>query len=662
MPKETGEIEALLEEKRVFKPSEKLVNESNVKVWMDKHGIKSYEELLERAKNSEWFWEEIAKELEWFKPWEKVLEWDTPFAKWFVGGKINIVHNALDRHIKTEKKDKIAYIWVGEPGDVKKLTYQDLYVEVNRFANALKKLGVKKGDKVTLYMPMIPELPIAMLACAKIGAIHSVVFSGFSPKALEGRINDAEAKILVTADGFYRRGKIISLKRNADEGLKNTPTIEKCIVVRRIGKNTRAHGIGFEVPTQEGRDIWWDEIVKDQPDSCETEVMDSEDILYILYTSGTTGRPKGVVHVHGGYGVGIYTTLKWVFDVKDSDIWWCAADIGWVTGHSYIVYAPLMMGATSIMYEGAPNYPEPDRWWKIIEKYKVTIIYTAPTAIRLFMKFGDEWPNKHDLSSLRLLGSVGEPINPEAWMWYYNIIGKGRCQIMDTWWQTETGNFIITPLPITPLKPGSATKPFPGIEVAIYDRKGNPLVGKGGSLVIKTPWPAMLRTLYKDPERYKQTYWSKYRTVYLTGDAARIDKDGYFWIQGREDDVLKVAGHRIGTAEIESALVSHQTVAEAAAVGKPDELKGEVPKVFVILKMGVVADEELKKTLINHVRKEIGSIAKPEEIVFVDDLPKTRSGKIMRRVIKAIVRGEPVGDITTLRNPEAVEALKKLAS
>ena len=646
------EIEALLKEERVFKPSQELVENSNIYKFMKEHNISSYEELLEKAKDYEWWWREHADIIDWFEPWEKVVdESNKPFFKWFIGGKTNIAYNAVDRHIKTWRKNKIAYIWEGEPGDARKLTYYDLYREVNKFANALKSLGVKRGDRVSIYLPMIPELPIAMLACAKIGAIHSVVFSGFSAKALRDRINDAEAKVLITADGFYRRGRIINLKANADEALKDAPTIRHVVVIKRAGN---------EIEMNPDRDVWYHEIVEGQPEECECEVMDSEDLLFILYTSGTTGKPKGVVHVHGGYAVGTATTLKYVFDLKDDDIWWCAADIGWITGHSYIVYGPLILGATIVMYEGAPDYPKPDRLWEIIDKYGVTVFYTAPTTIRMFMKYGEEWPRKHSLKTLRLLGTVGEPINPEAWMWYYRYIGHERCPIMDTWWQTETGAFMITPLPITPLKPGSATRPFPGIQADVLNEDGEPVTGKGGYLVIKTPWPSMLRTLYKDPDRYIKTYWSRFEGNYLAGDIARRDEDSYFWIQGRADDVLNVAGHRIGTAELESALVAHEAVAEAAVVGIPDPIKGEAIEAFVILKAGYEPTPEMKEALVKHVRKEIGPIATPSRIVFVPDLPKTRSGKIMRRIVKALARGESdVGDISTLANPDAVEAIRK---
>ncbi|RLF26741.1 MAG: acetate--CoA ligase [Thermoplasmata archaeon] len=649
--KEKQNIAVLLEEKRVFNPPEDLVRNSNVKKWMDEHGIKSYEELLEKAKDIEWFWAEVAKDVvEWYEPYKKVLEWNPPYAEWFVGAKYNIVHDALDKHMETDVKDKVAYIFEGEPGDTKQLTYHDLYVEVNKLANALKELGIKKGDRVGIYLPMIPELPIAMLACAKIGAIHSVVFSGFSALALRDRINDCEAKVVITCDSFYRRGNKVALKKQADEALEDAPSVEHCIVYRRTGD---------EVPWNEGRDLWWHDIVKDQPEECETEKMDANDPLYFLYTSGTTGKPKGIIHRHGGYAVGIATTLKWVFDLKKNDVWWCAADVGWVTGHSYIVYAPLILGVTSIIYEGAPNYPEPDRWWEIIEKYKVSVLYTSPTSIRLFMRYGEEWVNKHNLSSLRLLGSVGEPINPEAWIWYHKNIGKEKCPIMDTWWQTETGHFLITPLPITPLKPGSATKPFPGIQADVFDENGKSITNAGGNLVILKPWPGMLKGLYKAPERYKETYWSKFKDVYLAGDVARKDEDGYFWIQGRADDVLNVSGHRIGNSEVESALVSHPKVAEAAVVGKPHELKGEAIVAFVALKSGVEPSEELKKELREHVGVQMGKIARPDEIWFVNDLPKTRSGKIMRRVIRAKALDQDVGDTSTLANPEAVEEISK---
>jgi len=644
-------IDVLLKERRIFTPSKEFVEQTNVKKWMDAHGIRSYEELLERGENLEWFWGEVSKEVvEWFKPHDEVLEWNPPWVKWFTGAKYNIVHDAVDKHVSTWRKNKLAYIWEGEPGDVKKLTYWDLYVEVNKLANALKGLGVRRGDRVGVYLPMIPELPISMLACAKIGAIHSVVFSGFSAGAFRDRVKDSEAKAVITCDSFYRRGKTVPLKEQADEALKETPKVEHVVVYQRTGEET---------PWNERRDLWWHEVVKDQPKTCETEVMDANDILYLLYTSGTTGKPKGVIHAHGGYAVGTAQTLKWVFDLKDEDVWWCAADIGWVTGHSYIVYGPLILGSTSIIYEGAPDYPGPDRWWSIIEKYGVTVLYTSPTSIRLFMRYGEEWPKKHDLSSLRLLGSVGEPINPEAWIWYYRYIGEERCPIMDTWWQTESGTFCISPLPITPLKPGSATKPLPGFTADVYDEEGNSVTNVGGNLVLLTPWPGMFQGLYKDPERYKELYWSKYPNIYLAGDVARKDEDGYFWIQGRADDVLKVAGHRIGNSEVESALVSHEKVAEAAVIGKPHETKGEAITAFVVLKRGVEPSDKLREALKEHVAKEIGKIARPDEVWFVSDVPKTRSGKIMRRVIRSKALGHSVGDISTLSNPEAVDEIGK---
>jgi len=647
----TDHLDALLHEERIFYPPKELVKESNIRKWMDEKNIKSYSEFLRKCEEDpEWFWDELAQELDWFKGYTKILEWDPPYAKWFADGKFNIVHNALDRHAKGWRKNKIAYIWEGEDGRQRKLTYFDLYKEVNRLANALKELGIRKGDRVSIYLPMIPELPIAMLACAKIGAIHSVVFSGFWAKAFKERALDAGAKIVITADAFYRRGKTIKLKDTLDTVIDEIPTIEKVIVVEHLKT---------EVNMKKGRDIFWNDLLKEQDKECKTEILGAEDTLFILYTSGTTGKPKGVVHTHGGYAVGTYTTLKFVFDIREDDIYWCTADIGWITGHSYIVYGPLIAGTTSILYEGSPDYPDPGRLWKMIEDYGVTIFYTAPTLVRMFMKYGEKWPQKYDLSSLRLLGSVGEPINPEAWIWYYENIGGRKCPIMDTWWQTETGMHLITPLPINPLKPGSAYKPFPTIQADVVDDEGNSLKGEGGHLVIKTPWPAMLRTLYKDEKRYVESYWGKFPNIYLTGDVARIDEDGYFWIQGREDDILNVAGHRISTAEVESALVSHPLVVEAAVVGKPDILKGEEIAAFVILKDDADPTPHLKGILREHVREEIGPIATPSYIGFVDDLPKTRSGKIMRRIIKAKLIGEDVGDTSTLANPEAVDKLDK---
>ncbi len=648
----SGDLDSLLNEKRIFKPSNEFVKDSNIQNWMNEHNVKDYDELLQLAKeNPEWFWDDVAKELEWFKPYKKTFNWEPPYAEWFIDGKFNIVHNAIDRHVNGPFKDKTAFIWEGESGEVRTLTYEQLYFQVNKFANVLRSLGVEKGDTVSIYLPMILELPIAMLACAKIGAIHSVVFSGFWAKAFQQRINDAGSKVAITADGFTRRGKQICLKENVDKIMENTPTIEKLVVVEHA-KNP--------VEMNSTRDLWWHKLVEGAESQCSTEQMDPEDPLFILYTSGTTGKPKGVVHVHGGYGVGVYTTLKFVFDIKPNDVWWCAADIGWITGHSYIVYAPLIMGATSLIYEGTPDYPDPGRVWSMVEKYDVSVFYTAPTTIRMFMKFGEKWPEKYDISSLRLLGSVGEPINPEAWIWYHKIIGNSKCPIMDTWWQTETGMHLITPLPISILKPGSAVKPFPTIVADIVDDDGNSVEGGGGHLVIKSTWPSMFRTLYKDPERYVEAYWSSFENTYLSGDVARRDEDGYFWIQGREDDVLNVAGHRISTAEVESALVSHPGVAEAAVVGKPDEIKGEEISAFIIPKNNYRFETSFEDVLKHHVRTEIGPIATPTYIKMVRDLPKTRSGKIMRRVIKAKVKGEPVGDTSTLANPEAVDEIDEV--
>jgi acetyl-CoA synthetase len=619
----------------VYYPSSEVVAAANVQ---------EFESLYRRSlEDPESFWAEQADKLEWYKKWDKVLDdTDAPFYRWFVGAKTNIVHNALDRHLSTHRKNKVALIWEGEPGDLRTYSYFALNREVSKFANVLKSLGVKKGDIVTLYLPRIPEQFIAMLACAKIGAAHSVVYGGFSVEALAERIEDAQSRVLVTADGGWLRGKIVHLKDIADEAIARQPSIETCVVVKRTGQ---------EIYMESGRDYWYDDLMSLPIASpvCPTESMDAEDMLFILYTSGTTGRPKGVVHTHGGYMVYTHATLTSVFDIKDEDRWWCAADPGWITGHSYIVYAPLISGATSFMYEGAPNHPYPNRWWQMIEKYGITILYTAPTAIRGLMRFGEAWPNRHDLSSLRLLGSVGEPINPEAWKWYFTVIGKERCPIMDTWWQTETGGFMITPLPITPLKPGSATRPFFGVDVDVVDDEGEPVpTGEEGYLVIKTPWPSMLRTVYKDPERYREQYWGKFKTMYQTGDSARVDEDGYVWVIGRMDDVLKVSGYRLGTAEVESALVSHPDVAEAAAIGLPHELKGNAIHSYVILQAGLTGNDRLAEELRDHVGHEMGPIAKPETITFVDSLPKTRSGKIMRRLLKARALGLPEGDISTL--------------
>jgi acetyl-CoA synthetase len=621
----------------VYPPSPEIVEQAHIQDRATLH--------RQSLEDTEGFWAARAGELGWYRPWDRVLDDDeAPFYRWFTGGKTNIVHNALDRHQTTYRRNKIALIWEGEPGDVHTYSYHALNREVNKFANVLKGLGVEKGDIVTIYMPRLPEQVIAMLACAKIGAAHSVVYGGFSVEALAERIEDAESKVLITADGGWLRGKIVRLKDIADEAMARQPTIESCIVVKRT-----AH----EIYMEPGRDYWYEDLMSlpiANP-RCETEEMDAEDMLFILYTSGTTGRPKGVVHTHGGYMVYTYTTLRYVFDLKDEDRWWCAADPGWITGHSYIVYAPLINGATSFMYEGAANHPYPNRWWQMIEKYGITILYTAPTAIRGLMRFGSAWASRHDLSSLRLLGSVGEPINPEAWKWYYSVIGGERCPIMDTWWQTETGGFVITPMPETPLKPGSATLPFFGIEVDVVDETGNPVpAGEEGYLVIKTPWPGMLRTVYRDPDRYREQYWGKFKTLYQTGDSARKDEDSYVWVIGRMDDVLKVSGYRLGTAEVESALVSHPDVAEAAAIGLPHEIKGNAVHAYVILKAGVAATDDLPAKLREHVGHEMGPIAKPETITVVDSLPKTRSGKIMRRLLKARALGLPEGDTSTLES------------
>lgn len=619
----------------VYYPSPEVIARARLKDW---------DALAKRAQEDlEGFWAEEASELEWYQKWERVLDdSQKPFYKWFVGGKVNIVHNCLDRHQTTYRKNKLALIWVGEPGDVRTYSYFALHREVNQFANVLKAMGIRKGDRVTIYMPRIPEIVIAMLACAKIGAIHSVVYGGFSVDALQGRIEDSQSRMVITADGGWMNGKIVELKKTVDEALKRCPSVESVIVVKRTGQ---------EIRMEPGRDYWYHELIKLPVANghCPTEVMDAEDPLFILYTSGTTGKPKAILHVHGGYMVGVYSTLKYVFDIQDDDRWWCAADPGWITGHSYIVYGPLLLGATSFMYEGAPTYPYPDRWWALIEKYGITILYTAPTAIRGLMRFGESWPNRHDLSSLRLLGTVGEPINPEAWKWYYRVIGKERCPIMDTWWQTETGMFMITPTPVLPLKPGSGTRPFFGQEADILDEQGNPVpVGEEGYLVLKRPWPAMLRTIYGDPERYVKQYWSKYPGLYMTGDSARRDEDGYFWIIGRVDDVIKVSGYRLGTAEIESALVSHPAVAEAAAIGLPHEVKGNAIHAYCLLRAGYTPSEALAEELRQHVAQHLGPIAKPEKIEFVTSLPKTRSGKIMRRVLRARALGMPEGDLSTL--------------
>ncbi len=638
-------IEALLQEGRTFPPPEEFTAQANVR----DAGV-----YQKADADFEGFWAQWAEELHWFKRWDKTLQWDPPNAQWFTGGKINVSYNCLDRHLTGPRRNKAALVWEGEPGDWKVYTYAHLHREVCRFANGLKSLGVKKGDRVTIYMPMIPELPIAMLACARIGAPHSIVFGGFSPESLRDRINDCQANVLITADGGYRRGRVVPLKQNADEALEGTPTVRTSIVARRIGDDAN-------VSMKEGRDVWWDDLVEGQSTHCDAEPMDSEDMLFILYTSGTTGKPKGVVHTTAGYLLGAYATTKWVFDLKEEDVYWCTADIGWVTGHSYIVYGPLANGATSVMYEGAPDYPDRDRFWAIVEKYAATIVYTAPTAIRACMRWGESYPAKHDLSSIRLLGTVGEPINPEAWMWYRENIGGGRCPVVDTWWQTETGMILITPLPgLTTLTPGSATRPFPGVQAEVVDEKGDPVApGQGGYLILKRPWPAMLRTIYGDPERYVEQYWSRYPNVYFTGDGAKMDDKGFFWILGRVDDVINVAGHRISTMEVESALVDHRSVAEAASIGKSHEVKGQGVVAFVTLKEGVETSDAMERELKAHVARKIGAIARPDDIYFAADLPKTRSGKIMRRLLRDIAEGRVLGDTTTLADEGVVEMLKQ---
>jgi acetyl-CoA synthetase len=643
----TTNIESLSHEERVFPPPTPFAENAHLK------SMAELEKLRQEAHDHpEEFWARMAQELHWFRKWDKVLQWEPPHAQWFLGGKINISDNCLDRHLSTWRRNKAALIWEGEPGDTRTLTYQQLHREVSRFANVLKRSGVQSGDRVALYMPLIPELAISMLACARIGATHSVIFGGFSSAALIDRINDASCKVVVTADGGWRRGNEVKLKPAVDEALKGTPSVKVCIVVQR----TRG-----EIHMEAGRDYWWHELMETVDDKCPAEELDSEHPLFILYTSGTTGKPKGILHTTAGYLLQTHLTTKWVFDLKDEDVYWCTADIGWVTGHSYVVYGPLSNGATVLMYEGAPNHPEPDRFWSIVERHRVTILYTAPTAIRAFVKWGEHWPLRHDLSSLRLLGTVGEPINPEAWMWYREIIGKGLCPIVDTWWQTETGAMMITPLPgATPTKPGSATKPFPGVEADVMTREGKSVAANtGGYLVIKRPWPSMLRTIWGDDERYREQYWSQIDGIYFAGDGARVDEDGYFWIMGRIDDVINVSGHRLGTAEVESALVSHPAVAEAAVVARPDELKGSAIIAFVTLEGTHSPSDRLKEELRAHVTKEIGALARPEEIRFSDLLPKTRSGKIMRRLLREIATsGSVAGDVTTLEDFSVLEKLR----
>jgi acetyl-CoA synthetase len=628
------DTDVLLHEGRIFKPDKEIKKRANVKDW---------DAEIEKGQDIEKYWAEKAEQFEWFQKWDKVLdETDKPFYKWFVGGKINLAHNAVDRWIDTEKRNQVAILYVNERGDEQKITYYELYVRVNKMANALKNLGVKKGDTVSMYLPMCPELLIALLACIKIGAVHSVVYSGLSVGALVERMNDAKAKVLFTADGTYRRGKIINLKSITDEAVLQCPTVETIVVVKHTGTP-------IEISELSGREIFFERLIEGEPSHCEPEHMDAEDPLFILYTSGSTGKPKGVMHTIGGYMVGVATTLRNVFDIHSDDLWWCTADIGWITGHSYVIYGPLLLGTTTVVYEGAPDYPDPGVWWKIVEKYGVTKFYTAPTAIRHLMRFGTRYTNLYNLDSLRILGTVGEPINPEAWIWYYKNVGKENCPIMDTWWQTETGMYLISPLPVAPLKPGTATRPLPGIDADVVDEEGNPVaIGKGGNLVIKKPWPAMFRTLYKDEERYLETYWNKFPGIYQAGDMAHKDEDGYFWIQGRSDDVLKIAGHRIGSAEVESAFVSHPAVAEAAVIGKHDPIKGEVIKAFIILREEYEFNTKLIEELKKHVRHELGPVAVMGEIVQVDKLPKTRSGKIMRRILRAQETGEDLGDTSTL--------------
>jgi len=633
----TGALDTLLREERVFRPLPQVAAKATI-------SPQRYEEAVQQAKDDYLaYWEEAADELDWFKKWEIVLDdSNAPFYTWFGGAKCNIVYNALDRHIESANKNKLAIIWEGEPGDSRRLTYYDLYRAVNRFANALRDIGIHKGDRVIIYMSPMPETVIAMLAVAKVGAVHSLVFAGFSAKALRDRIVDASARLVITVDGFYRNGRVINLKQIVDEALLDPSA--RCVETVVV-----AHRAGVEVDMMASRDVRYEDLVRQQRAEAATEIMDSEDMLFLLHTSGATGKPKGIVHTHGGYMVGVHRTLKWVFDIKPTDIYWCTADIGWITGHSYVVYGPLMAGATIVMYEGHPLYPEAGRLWSIVERYGVTILYTVPTLIRMLMRFGPQYPKKYDLGTLRLLGTVGEPINPEAWVWFHKNIGRSECPFLDTWWQTETGMFMIAPMPVSLLKPGSVNKGLPGIEADVFDERGQPVEpGKGGLLVIKKPWPAMMRGLYNDPERYKQTYWSKFPGVYLAGDVARRDEDGYLWIQGRSDDVLNIAGHRMGTAELESALVSHASVAEAAVIGVPDMIKGQVAKAFVILNDGHVGAPELVRALMEHVRRELGPVAVLRSIEFRDTLPKTRSGKIMRRILKAEELGEDVGDVSTL--------------
>ena len=636
---------ALHEDSRSFAPSPEFTAQANA------GDLSIYDKA---AADPEAFWAGYAEQLDWFQKWTKVLDWDAPHAKWFVDGKLNVSYNCVDRHAKGERADKVAMIFEGEPGDVRKITYAELYDEVNRLANALKSLGVTKGDRVSIYLPMIPELPISLLACTRIGAIHSVVFGGFSVESLRDRVNDCGAKLIITSDGGWRRGNVVALKKTADEAAVDCPNVEKMVVVKRIGAEKAP------VTMEAGRDFWYDELLAAAEPECEPEWMDSEDPLFVLYTSGSTGKPKGLQHTTGGYLTGVYTTSKLIFDLKDNDIFWCTADVGWVTGHSYIVYGPLANGATMVVYEGSPDTPARDRFWRVIEKHKVTVFYTAPTAIRTFMKWGDALPNSCDLSTIRLMGTVGEPINPEAWLWYNDVIGKGKAPICDTWWQTETGHIMIAPLPgLVATKPGSATRPFPGITADVVNDHGDPVpVGTKGYLVVNKPWPGMLRTLWQDDARYKQVYWSRFPGRYLTGDGAVKDADGYFWLMGRIDDIMLVAGHNISTMELESALVEHPAVAEAAVIGKAHDVKGQSPVAFVIVREGYHADDALATELKKFVGKKLGPVCRPDDILFTADLPKTRSGKIMRRLLRDIAEGRVLGDTTTLADPNIVASLK----
>jgi acetyl-CoA synthetase len=642
----SDQLATLLSEQRRFPPPPALAAAANAPPGL--HATGAADPLA--------FWEAEARKLDWMQPWSAVLEWTIPHAKWFVGGKLNASANCLDRHLVGPRRNKAALIWEGEPGERRTLTYWELAREVGRAANALRGLGIRKGDRVAIYMPMIPEAMVAMLACARIGAVHSVIFGGFSAESVRDRVNDAEAVAVITADGGYRRGQVVPLKRMVDEALENCPSVRHVVLVRRVGDREADESF---VHLQEGRDHWWHRLLDGEPSRAEPEPMDSEDLLFILYTSGTTGKPKGIVHTTGGYLTQAAATTRYVFDLKEEDVFWCTADIGWVTGHSYVVYGPLAIGATVLMYEGAPDWPERDRFWSLVERHGVTVFYTAPTAIRAFMKWGPAHPARHDLSTLRLLGSVGEPINPEAWMWYREHIGGGRCPIVDTWWQTETGGIMITPLPgVTVTKPGSATVPFPGVTVELVDQVGRPLERGGGLLTITRPWPGMLRTIWGDDARYQETYWSRFPGRYFAGDGAKVDEDGYWWILGRVDDVLNVAGHRIGTMEVESALVDHPAVAEAAVVGRTHDLKGQAIAAFVILKEGNVPSHDMREELREHVVMKIGAIARPDDILFTADVPKTRSGKIMRRLLRDIAEGRAVGDTTTLADPNVVARLK----